>query len=145
MCAPLALGGLQVAAQLAGAAAQGRQARDAARLAERDARSQAAAATARAERLRDEAARGSAAARARAFAGAVDPKSESLVASLAEAHARSLDPVLALDHEAALALDAGQRRARALKAAGRQAVARSLLGMVTAAAAGSGTAIRIPL
>ena len=66
MCAPLALGGLQVASQIAGAAAQARQFRHEAQRVERAARADAAAAAARAEFARDEAERRSASSRSRA-------------------------------------------------------------------------------
>lgn len=144
MCAPLALGGLQVASQIAGAAAQARQFRHEAQRVERAARADAAAAAARAEFARDEAERRSATARARALTGVVDLKSESALASLAEGHARHLDPALVLENEAARALDAGALRVRDLRLARRQAMARSLLGMVSSKASGTVGAMRIP-
>jgi hypothetical protein len=129
MCAPLALTGLQLASSLAGAAASGRDLKRQAAEAERSARADAQAATARAEYARDDALSRTATLRARAFASAIDPKSESLVASLAAAHAKSLDESGAIGQAAAEARYRGQQRALVLRAARRPLLARSLLGL----------------
>jgi hypothetical protein len=128
MCAPIALTGLQLVSSFAGAAAARRDLSRQAREAEQDARAAAGAASARAEFSLDAALRRSAETRARAFASGADPRSESLVASLAAAHASNLDESRWLDHSGATALEEGRMRARNLRASRRTLEARSLLG-----------------
>jgi hypothetical protein len=66
MCAPILMGGLQLASSLAGAAAQAQDLKRQARAASDTARADAAALAARAEYARDDAEQKSATARARA-------------------------------------------------------------------------------
>lgn len=129
MCAPLMLGGLQVAASLAGAAAQAQDQRRQARLEADAARADAALSNARAEFARDDAERNSAAARARTLAGGVHPQSASVVSTLAAAHAERLDPAAILGGEAARTLHQAGIRSRLLRAQRGQLMARSLLGV----------------
>jgi hypothetical protein len=58
----------------------------------------------------------------------IDPLSESVVASLAGNHARSLDPALQDEAAARDALAGGESQAQTLRRAARNAVYRSLLG-----------------
>lgn len=145
MCAPLAMTGLQLAGTLAGAAANARDMKRQAAEAERAARADAATLTARAALARADALDRTAARRVRAFTAGVDPKSESLVESLAAAHARSLAEDEALGHAAARSIHDGQLRARALRTGRQAALGRSLLGLATTLAeqGGGGNRLRI--
>jgi hypothetical protein len=131
MCAPIALTGLQLAGSLAGAAASAREMKREATEAERAARADAATLTARAANARAEALDRTAAQRVRAFTSGVDPKSNSVVESLAAAHARNLDGADTLGQSAAQVLYDGQMRARTSRAGRQAALARSLLGLAT--------------
>jgi len=144
MCAPILMGGLQLASSLAGATAQAQDLKRQARAASDTARADAAALAARAEYARDDAEQNSATARARTFANGFDPQSESVTASLAATHARQMDGAAALGAEAARTLNQGELQARLLKAQRRQLLARSLLGTAEALANPAGS-FRIPL
>lgn len=144
MCAPILMGGLQLASSIAGAAAQAQDLKRQARVASDTARADAATIAARAEYARDDAEQKSATTRARAFASGFDPQSESITASLAASHARQLDGAMALGAEAARTLHQGELQARLLKAQRRQLLARSLLGTAEALANPTGS-FRIPL
>jgi hypothetical protein len=122
------MAGLQVASSLAQGAADAKSLRRQARAARDDASAQAARFNAQAEYTRDRAERDSATARARASMTSIDPLSESVVASLADNHARSLDPALQQEAAARDALASGEIQAQTLKRASRNAVYRSLLG-----------------
>jgi hypothetical protein len=122
------MAGLQVAGTLAQGAAEASAMRRQARAAEQDARTTADALAAEAEFARDRAGRDSAAARARASMSAIDPSSESVVASLSDAHARRMDPALRADAGAGRVLAGADARAAALRRASRGAIYRSLLG-----------------
>jgi hypothetical protein len=143
MCAPILMGGLQLASSLAGAAAQAHDLKRQARAATETARADAAALAARAEYARDDAEQKSGTARARAFASGFDPKSESITASLAAGHARRLDGAAALGAESARTLHQGELQARLIRAQRRQLLARSLLGTAETLAV-SGSSFRIP-
>ena len=147
MCAPLAMAGLQVASSLAQGAADAKSLRRQARAARDDASAQAARLNAQAEYTRDRAGRDSATARARASMTSIDPASESVVASLAGQHARSLDPALQDEAAARDALASGDIRAQTLKRAARNAVYRSLLGSAAPLLnrGGGGNVMSIPL
>jgi hypothetical protein len=145
MCAPIAMTGLQLAGTIASAAAGARDMRRQAAEAERAARADADVATARAGQARDDALSRTAALRVRAFASGVDPKSESLVESLASAHARNLGEADALGHAAARMLFEGQARARALRASRQSFLARSLLGLAGTLAEPQGSGNRLRL
>ena len=147
MCAPLAIAGLQVASSLAQGAAEAKSLRRQARAAREDASAQAALHVAQAQVVRDRAARDSAAARARAAMTSIDPQSESVVATLADNHARRLDPALQEEAAARTALADGESRAQALRRASRNVVYRSLLDNASTIAnrAVGGNVIAIPL
>ena len=147
MCAPLAMAGLQVASSLAQGAADAKSLRRQARAARDDASAQAARLDAQAEYARDRADRDSASARARASMTSIDPASESVVASLAGNHARSLDPALQDEAAARDALAGGESRAQTLRRASRNAAYRSLLGSAGALVnrGAGGNVIAIPL
>ena len=144
MCAPILMGGLQLASSLAGAAAQAQDYRRQARATTEVARADAAALAARAEFARDDAEHKSASSRARAFAGGFDPESESVTASLAANHSRLMDGPAALGAESAKTLHQGQLQARLLKAQRNQLLALSLLGTAETLVR-SPAAFRIPL
>lgn len=144
MCAPILMGGLQLASSIAGAAAQAQDFKRQARAASDTARADAAALAARAEYARDDAEQKSGTARARAFASGFDPKSESITASLAAGHARLLDGAAAFGAASARTLHQGELQARLLRAQRGQLLARSLLGSAETLA-GSGGSFRIPL
>ena len=145
MCAPIAMTGLQLAGTIAGAAAGARDMRRQALEAERAARADAAVTTARAEQARDDALSRTAALRVRAFASGVDPKSPSLVETLASTHARNLGEADALGHAAARILYEGQARARALRANRQSFLTRSLLGLAGTLAGEQGGGNRLRL
>jgi len=147
MCAPLAIAGLQAASSLAQGAAEATSLRRQARAAREDASAEAARHAAQAEILRDRAGRDSATARARAAMTSTDPSSESLVATLADSHARRLDPALQEEAAARTALADGENRAQTLRRASRNVVYRSLLGGASTLVnrAAGGNVIAIPL
>lgn len=147
MCAPLAMAGLQAATSLAQGAAEAKSLRRQARAARDEAGAEAARLNAQAEYARDRASRDSATARARAATTSIDPRSESVVASLADHHARSLDVALQDEAAAREALAGGEVRAQLLRRASRNTIYRSLLGSAGALvnrSAGAGV-ISIPL
>lgn len=145
MCAPIALTGLQLAGALAGAAAGSRDMKRQAAEVERAARADATTLTARAGLARADALERTAARRVRAFTAGVDPKSNSVVDSLAADHARNLEGAETFGQSAAQVLHDGQVRARALRAGRHAALARSLLGVATTLAerGGGGNRLRI--
>ena len=146
MCAPIIMTGLQVASSLAGGLAQKSEANYQAKLAQIQAQHQARIAAANAEFKRYDAERQSAAERARQSSSGIDPKSESIVQSLAQSHAdRTLDS-LQEEHKARVALYQGAVQSRYLKRAGQSALTRSILsgsGLLANAAFGGNT-ISIP-
>ncbi len=144
MCAPILMGGLQLASSLAGAVAQAQDLKRQARAATDTARAEAAALAARAEFARNDAEQKSATTRARAFASGFDPQSESVTASLAANHARQMDGAIALGAESARTLHQGELQARLLKAQRRQLLTRSLLGAAETLSNPAGS-FRIPL
>ena len=144
MCAPILMGGLQIASSIAGAAAQAQDLKRQARAATEAARADAATLAARAEYARDDAEQKSATTRARTFVSGFDPQSESVTASLAASHARQLDGAVALGADAARTLHQADLQARLLKAQRRQLLARSLLGTAEALSNPAGS-FRIPL
>ncbi|MEQ1756561.1 MAG: hypothetical protein ABL973_20770 [Micropepsaceae bacterium] len=147
MCVPIALTGLQIASSIAGAAAQSADQRRQAKQAEANARADAASANARGERLRDQADTRAATARVNAFTSGADPKSESVTASLAAAHARDLDGVRAEEDAARQSLYQGDVQSRQLRRAARAGLARSLIGAAETVSGlrSSGNTIYIPL
>lgn len=128
MCHPMVLVGIQAGAQIAGGLHQQKAAKQAAIQARREAIYQQQVAAAETENIRYANKRELGALRAAFGTRGVGLDSASMIDVIAES-AGNLDyPALVKEHEGLIARYSGEARARAARAAGQNALTRSLLG-----------------